>query len=518
MDASRRPDDGRKLHMKPQRHHWIALVAVGVLGSLPMGSVATAQDATGSEAPSPAASGETSMLVSQEQADAVTAELTAVIDLDSSDPLLDSQAIDAIATSPVGLSLAYLVTEFVGDPAVEPAMNAVVAGLVELPAANGSNPWMAASSGRDLLRLMVDRFLQWGTFLPEISGDQDNGLYDIEQIAWLVYMNPAGQQFVQGTDPVTGDPLATGQKFMKDFTVQRGEFMWSPASTAMIEQWVADPRIEIEDYQKTQADEYTSFNDFFARQITVDEDTQTIPSRPATMPLSEYPDRDYIVVAPTDCVMNALVQVLADDTDYVRQTLQNPLDYNTVLDVKGMPIRLDRLLGSLDDDIKQEFVGGTGLSCVLMPNTYHHFHAPVNGTVIHAEVVPGDTFGIYDFPNWAPTDGNVGRAGTDFGGFEAFQRGVIVIEVNYHDVDGNEQTGYVASVPVGLATIGSVALDDDVKPGLEVTRGYTRLGNFYYGGSLDILLFSKDLATGAVQTRLGNQIAVFDIGSSPAVD
>ncbi len=71
---------------------------------------------------------------------------------------------------------------------------------------------------------------------------------------------------------------------------------------------------------------------------------------------------------------------------------------------------------------------------------------------------------------------------------------------------------------MGLATIGSVVLDDDVAPGLEVKRGYTRLGNFYYGGSLDILLFSEGLATGAVQTRLGNQIAIFDVGSSPAVD
>jgi phosphatidylserine decarboxylase len=179
---------------------------------------------------------------------------------------------------------------------------------------------------------------------------------------------------------------------------------------------------------------------------------------------------------------------------------------------------MDRLLGSLDDDLKQEFVGGTGLSCVLMPNTYHHFHAPVNGTIVHSEVVAGDTFGIFDFPNWAPTDGNVGRAGTDFGQYEVFQRGVIVIEVKYQDVDGNELTGYVASIPVGLATIGSVVLDDAVEPGLEVTRGFTRLGNFYYGGSLDILLFSEGLASAAVQTRLGNQIAVFDVGSSPPVN
>jgi phosphatidylserine decarboxylase len=477
------------------------ILALLLVATIPLASASFAQD-----------------LVPPEQSEVISTELNDLIDTDAADPLLDADTIDAIAASPVGPSLAYLVTEFITNPSVEPAMNAVVAGLMDLPDANGNNPWMAASTGRDLLGLMIDRFLQWGTFLPEISGDQDNGLYDIEQIAWLVYLNQAGQQFVQGTDPVTGDALEVGSKFMKDFTVQRGDFMWSSESTQFIEQWATDRRIEIEDYQRTEASEYTSFNDFFARDITVDEASQTIPSRPATMPLSEYPERDYIVVAPTDCVMNALVQVLVDDADYVRETLDNPLQYNTVLDVKGIPLRLDKLLGSVDDSIKQEFVGGSGLSCVLMPNTYHHFHAPVNGTVIHSEVVAGDTFGIFDFPNWAPTDGNVGRAGTDFGTFEVFQRGVIIIEVKYQDVDGSELTGYVASIPVGLATIGSVALDDDVQPGLEVQRGFTRLGNFFYGGSLDILLFSEGLATGAVQTRLGNQIAVFDIGSSPPVE
>jgi phosphatidylserine decarboxylase len=322
---------------------------------------------------------------------------------------------------------------------------------------------------------------------------------------------------VQGRDPLTGGSLEVGPKFLTDFSNQRGEWMWSPASTALIEEWVNDPRIEIEDYQRTEASEFSSFNDFFARHITIDEATQTIPSRPVTTLLSEYPERDYIVVSPTDCIMNALVQVLAIDAEPVRRLVENPLQYDTVLDVKGIPISLERLLGNLDGEIKQEFVGGTGLSCVLMPNTYHHFHSPVNGTIVHAEVLESvGTYGVFDFANWVPLSGNVGRPGADFSQFEVFERGVVVIEVTYQDVDGPELTGYVASIPVGLNTIGSVVLDEAIVEGAEVKRGYTRLGNFYYGGSLDILLFSKDLAAGALQTRLGTQVAVFDIGDLSA--
>lgn len=233
------------------------------------------------------------------------------------------------------------------------------------------------------------------------------------------------------------------------------------------------------------------------------------------MPVKEYSKRDYIVVSPTDCIMNPLVQVLTEKGTAIRKLIENPLQLNTILDIKGIPISLDELLKGVDDNYRSQFVGGAGLSCVLMPNTYHHFHAPVNGTIVHAAVVPDGTYGIIDFPNWTPNRGGVGRPGTDFSQFQVFQRGVIIIEVKYANLDGTRLTGYVASIPVGLNTIGSVVLDKEIVPGKVVKRGYTRLGNFLYGGSLNILLFSKGLAGGAVQTRLGTQINLFNVGKSP---
>ena len=458
-------------------------------------------------------------LVSRSQYDEIFSRLR-----ETSGDLLEEGMIARIASSPCGLSLSYLVDQYVADPAVPRALNAVVAGLQDPPPAYGAaNPWKAASTGGELLALLLDDFADWCVFLPQISGDQDNGLAYIQRVAWLYYHNEAGRDFVQGRNPlVQGESLEAGRKFVEDFSDQRGAYMWSPASTRYVEQWISDPRTEIEDYQKTSADEYTSWNDFFARQIAVDAETQTVPSRPATMPLSEYPERDYVVVSPTDCIMNPLVQVLVEDQAVTRQYVQNPLQYDTVLDVKGIPISVAHLLEGVAEEYRSTFVGGTGLACVLMPNTYHHFHSPVNGTVVHADVL--DRFGTYgyvDFPNWAPKDGNVGRAGTDFSQFQNFERGVVVIEVTYANVPGaepEELTGYVASIPVGLNTIGSVVLDEDIRPGTEVKRGYTRLGNFYYGGSLNILLFSEGLASGAVQTRMGNQIAIFNIGQAPEVE
>ncbi|WP_320819765.1 phosphatidylserine decarboxylase [Thalassolituus sp.] len=429
------------------------------------------------------------------------------------EPLLTPDVIETLTDSPCYASLFYLAQQYVTDEKTYQALEAVDTQMQELPASyQMENPWKGNITVDGLVVNMLTTFRDWCTFLPSISGDQDNGLKYIQNFAWYYYKNPAAQAFVQGYMPDHLTPLETGFKFTRDFSMQRGAYMNTQASAALVPEWVEDPRIEITDYIPPAGDEYNynSWNEFFARQIKIDTQNEVIPSRPVTMP-----EKDYVVSSPTDCIMNPLVQVLGGTMESERAFINNPLQADTVLDVKNIPIDLVHLLGHTPDDIKQKFVGGTGLSCVLMPNTYHHFHTPVSGEVVHAEVIEAGTYGYIDWPNWVPQDGNVGRAGTDFGQFEVFQRGVVIIKVTYKNVFGNEVEGYVASIPVGLDTIGSVVLDEDIVPGAQVKRGYTRLGNFFYGGSLNILLFSKGLATGAVQTRMGNQITLFDIGNAP---
>ena len=78
--------------------------------------------------------------------------------------------------------------------------------------------------------------------------------------------------------------------------------------------------------------------------------------------------------------------------------------------------------------------------------------------------------------------------------------------------------GYVASIPVGLDTVGSVVFNSkNVVNGANVKKGVTEFGNFYFGGSLNILLFSPiegangaTMVSPAVQTRMGNQIGILN--------
>ncbi|MBT6118343.1 MAG: phosphatidylserine decarboxylase [Rhodospirillaceae bacterium] len=430
----------------------------------------------------------------------------------------------APAASPCAGSVTYLAAQYEADGRTRAALDLVHAGLQDLPAGysyggSSANPWKAVANGADLAAALGAFFEGWCTAPPEIDGSSDNALDPILYFAWLYFRNSAGQDFVQGRDPADpAKPLTTGTAFLSKFNAEYRAYMDSPESAAVVAEWIADPRIEIEDYAKREAGDYASWNAFFTRNLVKGEDGG-YPSRPVTMP-----ERDYVIVAPTDCIMNPLVQVLNRDGTETRRYIENPLAMDTVLDVKSIPISLDRLLGGAPEALKEKFVGGSGLACVLMPNTYHHFHAPVDGTILHAEIVetgtPGTpgTFGYPDFPNWVPPSGDVGRPGTDFSQFQAFQRGVIVIEVKYANLPGREPailTGYVASIPVGLDSVGSVVFAEEVKPGVAVKKGVTELGNFFYGGSLDILLFSKGMVSPAVQTRMGNQIAIIEVGTAP---
>jgi phosphatidylserine decarboxylase len=260
--------------------------------------------------------------------------------------------------------------------------------------------------------------------------------------------------------------------------------MDSERSTSKIAAWLAEPRVEREDYSLPDPSRpdggYTSFNAFFARSLKDQE-----ASRPQTMP-----KRDYVITAPTDCIMNAVPQRITD------LQAEIPTKFNSALNIVEM------LDGS---QYARRFVGGTALSCVLMPDTYHHYHAPVSGEVVEAKIIEAPFFGYDDFTAWVPDDGNVGFFGTEFGQFENFQRGYFIVDTGKY--------GYVALVAVGLNSISSVVFEDRFAPlttPVPVKRG-GRLGHFLYGGSLFLMIFEPGrYSSGAIKVRLGNQIGIFD--------
>ncbi len=294
------------------------------------------------------------------------------------------------------------------DAAFKRLLNSAFKNMQQLPPEYpDGNPWI----GKKFSDLTV--FLnEWCTFLPTIDGTHDDGLKYIQDFAWFYYQNHDGVTFVQ---------QSPGREIMQDFVKQRGTFMDSKASVAQIANWLQDVRIEKEDYDLPDPDAtdggFKSFNEFFARSLK-----DQAKSRPQTMP-----DRDYVISAPTDCIMNSIPQIIANANTLI------PAKGNQALNINDM---LDR------SKYAKNFIGGTALSCVLMPNTYHHYHAPVGGNIVEAKIIEDAYHGYDNFPAWAVPSGNVGYHGTDFSQFENFKRGYFIVDTGTY--------GHVALIPVGL--------------------------------------------------------------------
>ncbi|WP_197073893.1 phosphatidylserine decarboxylase [Methanosarcina sp. WWM596] len=142
--------------------------------------------------------------------------------------------------------------------------------------------------------------------------------------------------------------------------------------------------------------DYVSFNQFFTREL-----------KDGKRPISGV-DGDSVVVSPADAVINMIDDNLPIDT---------PIDVTQKLNVR-------QLLNQ--SKLAVHFEGGIAVSCILLPNVYHRYHAPVSGTMVESdEDVAGNYFGIADFPKQI-NGGNVGY-GYDYSVFEHFRRGYIII-------------------------------------------------------------------------------------------
>jgi len=165
----------------------------------------------------------------------------------------------------------------------------------------------------------------------------------------------------------------------------------------------------------------------------------------------------------------------------------------TMLPVKTRSIDVRSLLGN--SQFAEKFNRGTAISCVLMPNNYHRFHAPVTGSLVESRLLEGFYFGISNGATWF-NKGNTGDSDMEFSTFEDFQRAYYVYNTSQH--------GFVAQVSVGLAEISSVNPfirpsdsrstwvgvegSPEYKGPLPIAKG-DQVGYFKYGGSLNILFF-----------------------------
>ncbi len=357
------------------------------------------------------------------------------------------------------------------NPVVEAAYNDAISHVAPYTETGEANPWAGQT-----IDYFVDYFVAWFTFLPQPSG----GLGKIVPFTYFYLDNEVAYAFLntfksrsESADSYTREVFNWTVKFIK----ARGEFMDSPASLQYLDEWLADPVTQIDDFIVPEGG-FKSFNAFFTRELNPNKNARPVAA----------PDDAGVLVASADSEINF---ILSD------------LTLTQKMNVKTRQLNVLELLHQ--SEFAHNFEGGTAVSCVLMPGNYHRYHAPVTGQIVEGAEVPGIYNGITDGEHWFNQIFNVGESTTNFSVFEDFHRAYYIIRTQAH--------GYVAVVPVGLNTISALTPSLVGKSSTYVPPGGTpvpvikgeELGHFAYGGSLNILLFQKGVMT-SVSVLMGSRL------------
>jgi len=226
-------------------------------------------------------------------------------------------------------------------------------------------------------------------------------------------------------------------------------------------------------------DKYTTFNEFFAREINT-----------SFRPIAE-PESDLVVSSPADCRLTAFTSI----------------DLATKYWIKGFGFTLEKLLGSAE--LAKQFESGSIVIARLAPQDYHRWHAPVSGTVMSINEIPGAYYTVNP------------QAINEPGTLDVFcenRRSVMVL-------DRAATRAPVAVVAVGAMLVGSIKYVDGVgEVGTTVKRGQC-MGAFYYGGSTVIniypageVLLDEDLVTNSCTHRCETYVKVgWRVGKSGQV-
>ena len=201
----------------------------------------------------------------------------------------------------------------------------------------------------------------------------------------------------------------------------------------------------LSELKKPDPSTYVTFNEFFAREI-----------KEEARPIDE-PGNDLVSSSPADC----------------RLTAFQTIDLATKYWIKGFGFSIARLLSN--EQLANQFDGGSIVIARLAPQDYHRWHSPVTGTVAGIKDIPGTYYTVNP------------QAINEPGTLDVFcenKRSVMLLK--------RSSTGSpIAIIAVGAMLVGSINYVEGVTQiGASVRRGQC-LGAFAYGGSTVIVLYPR---------------------------
>ncbi len=257
-------------------------------------------------------------------------------------------------------------------------------------------------------------------------------------------------------DPITpvDNPLLTPlSAWMVRYANAMGSFLDTPESLTpqSLETFRKSPNYNLDEYIEPHGG-WRTFNELFARNF-----------KPGYRPVAAISDPQ-VIVSPADSTFDGQWEIRPDSQ----------------ITLKNLHWRVRELMAG--SPYSDRFTNGHFMHAFLSPADYHRQHAPVEGTVLEARVIPGQVY-----LQVVADDSETGRKrlkpsrtfdAPDSPGYQFAQaRGLIVLDT---------PIGLVAVLPIGMCQVSSVILM--AEPGVTLRKG-EELSYFQFGGSDIVILF-----------------------------
>jgi phosphatidylserine decarboxylase len=352
----------------------------------------------------------------------------------------------------------------------------------------------------------VDALVTW---IPEIRVWDWNGEILHERTCYLritqfyYYFNQQELEALQSpVAPVKGAILSPVSQWLREFAIEWGAFLATPASNQYLESFKYAPEYAWQDYEK-EPQQYETFNAYFARQFK-NIDVQ----RPVAQA-----DDDRVIVFPAESTFVGQWTISTGVGD--------PLPAPPSIVVKHIEWPIEELLQ--DTKYKDDFAGGTFCHSFLNTYDYHRQHTPIAGKVLEAKFIPGQVYLEVNLEKLNKVgeeaeNSDVANAvipqryldAEDPTGYQFVQcRGLLVLET---------AIGKVAILPMGMAQVSSVVF---VTPKVEGQKPITLSPKEKKGLDYDqqVALLNKKIAEALVGKHLskGEMFSFFQFGGSDCV-
>jgi phosphatidylserine decarboxylase len=324
----------------------------------------------------------------------------------------------------------------------------------------------------------IDNFVHW---LP-IENETGTLFYSKACAFYFILDQQPIVQYQNRVHPFAQQPELTPlSRWILKYAQEMGRFMDSPASLseATLATFYRSPAYNLHEYIQPQGG-WKTFNQFFARSI-----------KPGYRPIAAIADPT-VITSPADSVFSGQWEIRADSG----------------ITIKGLHWSVEELLAG--SPYQQCFANGLFTHAFLSPTDYHRQHAPVDGVVLEARVIPGQAYlqvGVEAASGAEASSAErrlVARRhlyAPDEAGYQFAQaRGLIVLEA---------PIGLVAILPIGMAMVSSVVLT--AEPGMALRKG-EEISYFQFGGSDVVMLFAASsnvsiTAQVGVHYKVGTRIA-----------